>query len=447
MIRALLPALACAVTLLIPLAASAARAAGLPLPPEPTFADYLASFDAAFTPPDHVTLALVDAEAGVLRAERAAGPRVGMEQSLRLNDYSTVAYGVSTDVTVPLYAAHQNLDVAIAAATLEHQRASAETARAEARARFAGDVLALALLTHAATDVERALERARADGWPGTSSAADATQIPPDARDAYLQERKLTDLLGFLRANVEDLRRSLARAMDLEPAGLGPPEADATLAAFMNPPPSHARCMIDAPSAADARARHERRTLQDALTGTPVATIDLVAGLGVRSGSGGAVGASGSEVHGSIGLEARIAAPSTWPVTGDATAAIDLVGMRQALRIEWPSRPTPVLQAGRSADLVLEDELEALETTLRSLRRAHQQAMSRRAERELRLAWFVHDVLDSGGTRASYADDREPLPDPIADLHAAELRTNLTFARLDEALAWIELLLACGVSV
>src|SRR5690606_4899144 len=108
---------------------------------------------------------------------------------------------------------------------------------------------------------------------------------------------------------------------------------------------------------------------------------------------------------------------------------------------------TPVLQAGRSADRVLEDELQALDATLRSLRRSHQQAMARRAERELRLAWFVHDVLAHGDAQESYVDTGEPLPDPIADLHGVELRTDLAFAHLDEALAWVELVLACGGGV
>lgn len=446
MIRVPLRALACAATLLITLA-STALAAGDPLPPEPTLADYLASFDAAYTPPDHVTLALVDAEAGVLRTARAAGPHVGLEQSMRWDAFSAFAFGVSTDVTVPLYTARQDLETTIAATTLDQQRDAAETSRADARARFAGDVLAFTLLSHAATDVERAMERARAEGWPGTSAATDAARIPPAARDAYLQQRKLADLLDFLRANAEDLRRSLARATGMQPADLAPPGVDATVAAFTSPPPSHPRCVIDAPAAADARARHEQRMLQDALTNTPAATFDLVAGLGVRSGRSGAVGVGGSLVHGSIGLEASIATPTTWPVMVDASAAIDLAGVRQTLRVEWPSRPTPVLQAGRSADRVLEDELQTLDATLRSLRRSHQQAMASRAERELRLAWFVQDVLAPGDAVASYVDDGAPLPDPIADLRGVELRTNLAFARLDEALTWVELMLACGLGV
>jgi hypothetical protein len=434
-------------TLAVTFALGTARAAGMPLPPEPTLQDYLAAFDAAYAPPDHVTLALVDAESAALRAERAAGPRVGMEQSLHVTDFRAVDFDVTTYVTVPLYSAQQPLDAAIAAVTLDQQRASARTTKVDARARFAGDVLAFALLSGAAADLERAVERARADGWPGVPPGLDPNRVAPEARDAYLQERKLTDLLRFLRAHVADLRQAVAHDIDVDPARIEPPPSDATVTAFLTTPPTHARCLADAPSAGDARARADRRLLQDARDATPTATVDLVAGVGVRTGSRDALGATSMEMHGSIGLEARIATPSTWPVAGDASATVDLAGIRQSLRVTWPPRLTPVLQAGRSADLVLHDELEALDANLHSLRRAYEQAASRRAERELRLAWFVRDVQEGAGAGGSQVDDHDLVPGPVADLHAAELRTSLAFARLDEALAWIELRLACGASV
>lgn len=431
----------------VPPTAPAPAAGGLPLPAAPGLSDYLASFDAAYLPPDHVTLALVDAEAAVRRAGWATAPRVGMEQTLRLIDFTTLALDVTTDVAVPLYAARQPLESAIAAAALEHQRATAEATRADARARFAGDVLAYALLSAAADDLSRALVLAHAQGWPGTVDATDPARIPAASRDAYLQQRKLADLLAFLRSNVDDLRRALARDTQLAPAALVPPPPAETLASFSAAPPTHARCLREAPAAHDARARHRQRALQDALSGTPAATVDLVAELGARSAAAGAPITTPMGLRASIALEGRIAIPSTWPVKGEASASVDLAGIRQSLRVEWPPRPTPVLEAGRSADLVLADELDALDANLRALRRSLDQASSRRAERALRLAWFVQDVAPPTDPRDRPTNGEQPLPEPIADLHAAELRTNLAFARLDEALAWIELRLACGAGV
>jgi len=430
-----------------PPTAPAPATGGLPLPTAPGLSDYLASFDAAYVPPDHVTLALVDAEAAVRRAGWATAPRVGIEQTLRFIDFTTLALDVTTDVAVPLYAARQPLESALATAALEHQRATAEATRVDARARFAGDVLAYALLSTAADDLSRALDLAHAHGWPGTFDATDPTRIPAASRDAYLQERKLGDLLAFLRSNVGDLRRALARDTQLAPATLVPPPAAETLEALSAAPPSHARCLREAPAAHDARARHRQRVLQDTLNGTPAATVDLVAELGARSAAAGAPITSPMGLRASIALEGRIAMPSTWPVKGEASASIDLAGIRQSLRVEWPPRPTPVLEAGRSADLVLADELDALDANLRALRRSLDQASSRRAERALRLAWFVQDVAPPTDPRDRPTNGEESLPDPIADLHAAELRTNLAFARLDEALAWIELRLACGAGV
>lgn len=416
---------------------AATAAGGVALPPDATLGDYLAAFDAAYQPPDHVVSALLDAEAGVQRAAWAAAPSVEVEESLRLTDFASLALEVTADVRLPLFASDQAANAALAASTLEHQRAFAATTRIETRERFAADVLAFALLSDAANVLTRGLHRVRSAG-PSQDAGA-ALDLPPDARNAYAQERRLAGLASFLEASTDDLRRRLARSLDLDPSSLTAPAVDATLAAFSGSLPAHEQCLAAAPAAADAHARYRQRTLQEALAAAPEVSVLLIGGVGYRHAVGDAGAAPGSAggAYGNVGIEARIALATGGPVNGSASATLDLDGFEQSLRLTWPPRSTPMLPAGRSVERVLDDELHALDANLRSLRRAHEQAVARRAEGELRLGWFLRDQ----GVEETHS---APLSDPVADLLAAEHRANLAFARLDEALAWLELRLACG---
>lgn len=416
---------------------AASAAGGAALPPDPTLDDYLAAFDQAYEPPDHVVASLAEAESGVQRAAWAAAPSFAVEESLRLAGFASLALEVTADVRLPLFASDQAANAALAASTLDHQRAFAATTRLETRERFAADVLAFALLTDAATELTRALHRVRSTG-PSQGVGA-ALELSPEARSAYAQERRLAGLASFLEASNDDLRRRLARGLDLDPSSLTAPDVDPTLAAFSDAPPAHAQCMAAAPAVADAHARYRQRMVQEALAAAPEVSVMLVGGVGYQRdlGSAGGAPSGAGGAYGNVGIEARIALPTGAPVAGSASATVDLDGFEQSLRLTWPPRSTPSLRMGRSAERVLEDELDALDADLRSLRRAHEQAIARRAEGELRLGWFL---LDQGVAPTHDA----PLTDPIANLLAAEHRANLAFARLDEALAWLELRLACG---
>lgn len=423
-------------------------------------ADLLTLFDAAYTPPDHLVAEAKDLASVSASNAAALAPSVGFEERLTSPAYDGLELSLGLEAELPLY---RSRSAPAAELQMHREAALAERAaavRATARAQFASDVLALAVVTDLAVGAGAALARFEKEVGSPPDDLAVAATLQPLERDLLSLYRGVAGLEAFAREYAAQLRDSVARAG--VPTDLAPPPTFAELyRGFDLEPPTLQACLDSAPDALDAHLRHEQRLLSFAADSTPDLEVGVFAQAGYQAAwsfgpepTGRSPSGPASGYWARVGVAANLALPDGWPLSGSAGLRASLGGAEQTLRLDWPpvarlSGPLDHAAVRTEADAELAARLDQVAADAARLLRAHRESLSALRDAELALLWLVADAnpeayVDADGLAAAWEAAERPFDDPVLELHATRLRADLAFARLALLTDLIDLQVACG---
>ncbi len=405
--------------------------------PEPLYgsAALVALFEANYRPAPQ----LLDEEWAVRSLSHATAvdalPTLSFAESATWRSYDRLSVSLSLGTTVPLYRARAGPLLALhaqQAALLERQHAYA---RAEARAGFLSDALALRLLSDLNADVEGLVGALERSGWQAPVDAEEAFDASPAERDALAAYRHLVGLREFLETRVPELERRVSRAAGTSVSG-GRLESFELLLAAVPTAPTVGQCLSSSPLLRHVALQQEVRRLELAARQSPDLRVDLYASAAYGSGS----------LTGTVGIEARVPLPAGWPVAGHAGVAAGLHGMEQTLSLTWPP-PTPAFRPVTATERAEQqaEELAALKRELESLIGGLAAVDRAVLAAETNLLWAVRDLRGPDEPAAARTGALHPDPEPFVELHLLRLRSDLAFARLARAEELLRVALICGV--
>ncbi len=423
---------------LLPLCAAAGGQAAM------TLAELEAAFAASYVPGSALQAVTEQLAALDTQLDYDSFPSFTLRERLEWRRSSGLSLDLDLSAVMPLY---RSLDAPNRA--LQSQRWATLTleqavAAAEARTEFVRTVLLLAAFSELEAEAGAALGRIAETGWRQPADVSAAFAAAPDEREMIGLVRNVAGLHAYARTNSRLLAEQVAR--DLAVGAGGDPVATATLllpplatllAELGTPDMDAAACLAASPFAELARARHEEQLIDWHVRGAPDLRVELHAGGAYRHGA----------FSGTVRLEARLPLPPTLPVTGQLSAGLTPTGADQALSVTWPPRLDPFHLAGdvpHAAAEKLEAELTHLERDIDGLSRALANAADDIGTAQLKLLWFVRDVLGLADLEEARAAAHRPAADPVVELQLVGLRADLTFARLAHAEAALDLALLCG---
>lgn len=396
-------------------------------------------FDAAYVPGDHLTAARDQLALLERRAELDELPAFSFDERLYWSGNERPALEVDLGATLPLYRSISGPRAALMQHRLDALSDESLFARQEALTAFLRDLFSLALLRGLSSEADAALDRMYDTGWRAPADGADALLLPPAERELLALMRQVEQLEEFALEQGAVYERRIGTALGLDVPIPATPAFESLMAQLGGRPAALDRCLRASPLRRLAQARHDERLLDWGVATGLGFEVDLLGSLSYRAG----------RMDASVGIEARLPLPRAWPVAGQVAASAGSRMVEQSLRLSWPppldSRAfagDPAAEAARA----LASELESLELELSGLLRAERQARVTVEDRELRLLWFTHDL--HGTSLVDLAAARElalrPAADPVAELQAVQLRSELAFARLTHAEALLDIRLLCG---
>ena len=450
-------------TLLASFACMTAQASASPTVLE-SVTDYLRAFAAAYAPDPYDRAVLLDAEYAASRAGGTMAPHLTFEQSLDWSAYSTLNLDLEAGISMPLYDSRARSSRALTAVDLAAAEASLAAARAAAELSFFVDLATFAALAEASQALAPVLERL--NEVPVQSDPTfDAMLLAPGDRGLYEAQLRLFGMHAFLTDQRSEVAHRIAHLVGVSDDRVAAPSI-AVVRAAIPPRQTVDVCLSTSPMVAAARLRHEQATHFAALDATTPFTLELSSDLEATLLGPGPTGGTAFQwtPSATVALEARLGLPpgrSQWQrVDGTLTASASPTGASQSLRVSWPNPPQPTVLEP-DPDAALADELSLVESEVRALVRAVDQAASERARLQRALGWVLLDAYGTtAGAPAVSPAPRDPAaaqpapaepapvlpPDTPLGLAAqvADLSVQLVFAGLDEAIASAQLAAACG---
>lgn len=419
--------------------------------------DLLAAFDQNYAP--SAQLQDTEWQVATLRQqlEHEALPRLAFTERVTWNEFSQLGLELDLSATVPLYRSRSEPLTALQAQRELLNRTEAGFARQEARNRFTRDLLALALLRQVHQYLTAALHGATAAGWQQPRRAEDALTLSPELRELALVYGGVESVQLVVQQQVLELERQVADALGASGPPGDVPTFEALASHALPSPTPLSTCLARSPLLKQADHHHDLVALELAAQNALDVRVELHGGLHYAAGAGGfgSFGGSPNQLGATIGLEARVPLPATWPVGGQLGLTLDPARAEQSLRLNWPP-PEPLARPRTAEELAAAREIERA-AVVRELRTALEAAEAAAAEvhlAEVQLLWAAADLHGSAASATGSAADlaaarslaNTPVTDPFGELQRVRYWSELAFARLTHAEQLLTVALVCGLN-